>query len=428
MERGRDMDKRTDVNPRMVFADRRGRIYDHPSLGMVCRSGWEFRRPEPEELIPLPKECELFLLPGRRALGWDSDRGGIEAGDRTAVAAFVSPGHTLSAVCAYETDPGAPVLPLFAYGAVGYARGRFWVCATQVDEDPRQQFEGVSPKRIQAGARQWLKTFPGNRLVRHLADCALVSSCPAARNLALGRYEAPLPTSRSCNARCVGCLSLQPPDSGFPSTQNRIRFQPSVGEVVEIMDHHGRREPRAIFSFGQGCEGEPLTEAELIARAVHDFRASGGQGTVNVNTNAGLPETIPELARAGMSSIRVSLNSAREAVYARYHRPQGYTFGDVRESIRKAKQGGLFVSLNYLFFPGISDRSEDVTALTELVRAERVDFIQLRNMNLDPEVYLGLYQDASDERETGMGLRGMLRELRRQAPWIRFGYFNPYLG
>lgn len=422
------MNRHIDILPRMVFADQRGRIFDHPSLGMVCRSGWEFRRPESEELIPLPRECELFLLPGRRALGWDMDREQVVTQEKTAVAAFVSPGHTLSAVCAYETDPGAPVLPLFAYGAVGYARGRFWVCATRVDEDLRQRFEGIAPKRIQSGARHWLKTFPDNRLVRHLADCALVSSCPAARNLALGRYEAPLPTSRSCNARCLGCLSLQPPDSGFPSTQNRIRFQPSAREIVEIMAHHGQRESRAIFSFGQGCEGEPLTESELIVRAVHDFRVSGGLGTVNVNTNASLPETIPDLARAGMSSIRVSLNSAREVVYAPYHRPQGYVFGDVRKSIRKAREGGLFVSLNYLFFPGISDRPEDVAALIDLVRAERVDFIQLRNMNLDPELYLGLYRDGSEERETGMGLHAMIRKLQYLAPWIRFGYFNPYLG
>lgn len=423
------MTKRREVHPRMVFADQRGRIFDHPSLGMVCRSGWAFRRPDHEELIALPPECELFLLPGRRAVGWNVGQGRHEVVEQTAVAAFISPGHTLSAVCAYETESGAPVLPLFAYAAVGYDRNRFWVCATRVDDDPRQKFAGIAPRKIQAGARQWLKALPGNRLVRHLADCALVSSCPAARNLALGRYEAPLPTSRTCNARCVGCLSLQPQDSGFPSTQNRIRFRPSAREIVEIMSRHARQEPRPVFSFGQGCEGEPLTEAELIARAVYDYRASGGRGTVNVNTNASLPETIPDLARAGISSIRVSLNSARGEVYDRYHRPQGYGITDVRESIRRAKQNGLFVSLNYLFFPGIGDRPEEISVLTELVKAERVDFIQLRNMNLDPERYLSLFSDAKgSDRQPGLGPRKMIRELQSHAPWLGFGYFNPYLG
>ncbi|SDB07682.1 Radical SAM superfamily protein [Desulfonatronum thiosulfatophilum] len=408
----------------MVYADQRGRIFDHPSLGMSCRVGFEIRQPLAEELIPLPEECELFLLPGRNAVGWDRARNDVRISDQTAVAAFVSPGHTLSAVCAYATEAGAPVLPLFAYGAVGFARDRFWVCAEKVDQDPRQQFSGIPPQRIHAGAKQWLKTFPGNRLVRHLANCALVSACPAARNLALGRYEAPLPTSRTCNARCLGCLSLQPSESGFPATQNRIGFRPNPEEIIQVMQRHGRREPKAIFSFGQGCEGEPLTEADLIAESVQGFRKGGGAGTVNVNTNASLPKTIPLLARAGVSSIRVSLNSARDDVYQRYYRPNGYAFSDVRESIRQAKQAGMFVSLNYLFFPGISDTVAELSALTDLVQTEKVDFIQLRNMNLDPELYLGLYPEI---REETLGLHAFMSELKRQAPWIRFGYFNPYL-
>ena len=162
------MQRADTIQPRMVFADQRGRIFDHPSLGMVCRSGRTFRAPFPEELIMLPGECELFLLPGRRAVGWDSDRERFEVQEETAVAAFVSPGHTLSALCAYRTDPDAPALPLFAYGAVGFARDRFWVCATRVDTDPRQRFEGIAPQRIRAGAQQWLKSYPDNRLVRHL--------------------------------------------------------------------------------------------------------------------------------------------------------------------------------------------------------------------------------------------------------------------
>ena len=99
-----------------------------------------------------------------------------------------------------------------------------------------------------------------------------------------------------------------------------------------------------MFSFGQGCEGEPLTEAPLIAEAIRRYRQGGGAGTVNVNTNASLPGVVEELARAGLDSIRVSMNSARHALYEAYHRPASYGFSDVLESIRIAKKAGLFVS------------------------------------------------------------------------------------
>jgi molybdenum cofactor biosynthesis enzyme MoaA len=256
--------------------------------------------------------------------------------------------------------------------------------------------------------------------------CALTNCCPAARNMCLGRFEAPLPTARTCNARCVGCISQQPEDSGFPATQKRIDFTPTPEEIVQIMRRHDRSEPRSIFSFGQGCEGEPLTEAATIAEAVRRYRAEGGRGTVNVNTNASLPGAVADLARAGMDAIRASMNSARPEAYAAYYRPRGYSFEDVRESLRTAHKAGLNVALNYLFFPGVSDTEAELDALHKLVDECGVNLIQLRNLNLDPELYLELA--APFVGGPSMGLANFRKRLKKHCPWLEFGYFNPYLG
>ena len=417
--------------PSCVFADADGNIYDHPELEMLVRRGDRLEPPRPDELIPLPPESELFLLPGRDALGFDPDTGQVERLEERAVAAFVCPGHTLAATAAYATRDGAPMLPLFAYGAVGFHGDRFYVAAARVDEDRRQVFTGIDPGRIAKGAERWRRKYPKNRLVTHLSGCALTSCCPAARNLALGRFEAPLPTSQVCNAHCVGCLSLQDPNSGFPATQNRIAFRPSPAEIVEIMAEHATREPRPVYSFGQGCEGEPLTEAALISQAVAQFREKGGKGTVNINTNASLPDGVEAFAKAGGSSIRVSLSSADAALYTAYYRPKSYAFAQVRESIARAKAAGLFVSLNFLFFPGVSDTEAELAELTDLIDAYKVDFVQLRNLNLDPELYMSLVRASgaldNPARSASMGLRNFRKRLRKACPWLKFGYFNPYL-
>lgn len=415
---------RTRLRPRLVFADPSGAIYDHPELLMLVRRGRELALPRPDELIPLPEGSDLYLLPGRRALGLHPATGQVEALEECAVAAFVRPGFTLSATAAYHTAADAPTLPMFAYGAVGFARDRFWVAATLVDHDPRQIFAGIPPERIAQGARKLGAQFPKNRLLGHLTRCALTFCCPAAKNLALGRFEAPLPTARACNARCLGCISLQPPDSGLVPPQSRITFTPSVAEIVQVMEAHARREARPVLSFGQGCEGEPLTEAGRMAEAIRRYRKAGGPGTVNVNTNASLPATLEPLAAAGLSSMRVTLASARPAAYTRYHAPQGYGFADVAASIREAKRLGLFVSLNYLFFPGVSDTEAELDALLALLTDTRPDFIQMRNLSLDPERYLGHMGEPSSPC---MGLRHFLARIQAACPWIRFGYFNPYL-
>ena len=135
---------------------------------------------------------------------------------------------------------------------------------------------------------------------------------------------------------------------------------------------------------------------------------------------------MPALKIAGFNSIRVSLNSARQGPYEAYYRPKGYSFEDVRDTICKAHEVGLFVSLNLLFFPGITDTEEEYDALVELGRACWFDFIQLRNLNLDPELYLELMEPFG--HSPSMGLVNFRKRLKADLPWIKFGYFNPYLG
>jgi len=414
------------IRPALVVADSDGNIYDHPDLLMVCRHGNDFALPRPDELMPLPEESELFLLPGRQAVGLNPETGELELQEELAVAAFAAPAHTLTAHPAYERAPDAPMLPLFAYGAIGFANDRFYICAKKIDADPRQVFKGIPPARIRQKAQALLKQYPDNRLIQHIAaKCALTYNCPAARNFCLGRYEAPLPVSRACNARCIGCISQQEKGSRICATpQNRMTFTPTAEEIVELMEHHARNETESpIYSFGQGCEGEPLTESALIASAIRLFRSRGGKGTVNVNSNASLPAAVADLAQAGLTSLRVSLNSAREEPYNRYYRPHGYGFSDVRESIRRAKAAGVFVSLNLLYFPGFTDTELESAALIELITTFKIDFLQLRNLNIDPEFYLELMQGI--ETGPGLGFANFRKRLKKECPWVRTGYFNP---
>ena len=73
---------------------------------------------------------------------------------------------------------------------------------------------------------------------------------------------------------------------------------------MRIHEKHETKTP--IYSFGQGCEGDPLMNPELLCNAVRLFREGGGRGTVNCNTNASRPDAVKALAEAGLTSLRVS--------------------------------------------------------------------------------------------------------------------------
>jgi len=412
----------------MVYADASGNIYDHPDLLLMSRRGDEWGLPRPEELMPLPDESEFFLLPGRRAVGLNPETGQAEQLDELAVAAFAAPGHTLTAHPVYVTDKDAPRLPLFAYGAVGFANNRFYVCARRVDDDTRQVFTNIPPSLIQKKARRLAEAYPRNRLMQHLMhNCVLRYACPAARNLCLGRYEAPLPVSHVCNASCVGCISHQDKASGIcASPQSRLTFTPTADEILEVMRHHARNEvEKPIFSFGQGCEGEPLTQADLLIETVSRFRAEGGRGTVNLNSNASIPDAVIALAEAGLSSLRASLNSARPEVYERYYRPRGYTLDDVRRSMKEASSRGVHVAINLLYFPGITDTEKEMEALCEMVTECGVHLVQLRNLNIDPEWYPTFLSGI--EFGPSAGLANFRKRLQHAKPDLEFGYFNPWV-
>jgi molybdenum cofactor biosynthesis enzyme MoaA len=177
----------------------------------------------------------------------------------------------------------------------------------------------------------------------------------------------------------------------------------------------------AIVSFGQGCEGEPLLYAPVIEATIRRLRAETDRGTIHLNTNGSLPQAVERLCRAGLDGIRISLNAAHADAYAAYYRPKRYAFADVVETIRTAKGLGCFTAINLLVFPGVSDREEEVEGLLSLIAETGLDLIQMKNLNIDPRRYL---ETLPPPRGGAIGMREILRTIRRETPGVDIGYFN----
>lgn len=420
--------------PTLVYADQEGRIYDWPHLEMAGRSGHELHRMREGDWVDLPPGSELFVLPGRAPVGYDPKKRTFRTVSRdpnapsrpiNGVAAFMAPAHTATHTAAYETRRGAPLLPLFAYTAVGWLDDRLVAAGFRVDPDERQDVRHVNPEQIRRNAMKRMRREPRNRLIQHLGRCALTYGCPAARNLFMDRWEAPLPTSPACNARCLGCISLQERDD-LRATQDRITFVPSPEEVCGVAIPHLEHAPRAVVSFGQGCEGEPLLQSATIGRSIHLMREASSRGTINLNTNGSRPEQLEALCRAGLDSIRVSLNSCRPDCYEAYFRPRGYRFDDLKRSLQVMKGAGRFASINYFVLPGFTDQEAELDALCRFIEQTHLDLIQMRNLNIDPEWYLK-HMPGNRDAGRAIGVRTLMTRLKERFPDLRFGYFNPCL-
>lgn len=417
--------------PKLLYADAQGNIFDHPELGMAGMNGPEAVLPEDVELIPLPEGSRIFTIPATPPIAWDAKQNrfvtvdSVRQGKRRtsiqAVSAFMAPGYMRTLLPACDYSRKKVHLPLWSYTAVGWdeERERFVVAASRVDGNDNWNPCNYDDRELDPLVRKRLQELPDNRLLEQLARCAVDYHCFAAKNLFFRRWEAPIPTSPACNARCLGCISLQPADC-CPSNQERISFVPTPEEIAEIAIPHLREAPDPIVSYGQGCEGDPILQADVVAAATRMLKRGTSRGTVNFNSNGSMPDRIRILCDAGMDSMRFSMNSAREEYYNRYHRPVGYGFGNVVESLRLAKEKGLFTMINYLVSPGLSDDRDEVTALLTLIESTGVDMIQMRNLSIDPD----FYNRRMKLENRGIGMYRMLQMVKKEFPRIQFGYFN----
>ena len=198
---------------------------------------------------------------------------------------------------------------------------------------------------------------------------------------------------------------------------------PTVQELCEVAIPHLKTAENAIVSFGQGCEGEPLVQGPVLEETVRGIRERTAAGVINLNSNASLPKVVARLADAGLDAIRISINSLREPYYERYYRPSGYTLADVLQSAREMSSRGRFVSLNYFVFPGVSDSPAEIESLCTFIEEGGVSMIQLRNLNIDPELYLRELGEGAVEDP--IGIVPFIHTLRARFPKLRFGYYNP---
>lgn len=415
-----------------VAADAAGNIFDIDGYGAVGGDGQLAVPLTTADTLSLPFGSELMMLPDRAPIVYNIAARRMETLEENpfapgqplfAVAAFNSPGYAVTHTSAFVERPGARQLPLFSYGAVGWMGKGFKSAVIRVDAEPRQDLRRMKIEAVTAGIGVMRKLLPGNRLRAHLERCAVTYGCPAGKNFFLGRYEAPLPTARICNANCLGCISLQT-DTEICSSQNRIDFTPTPDEIAGVALAHIGRVKQAVVSFGQGCEGDPLLAADASAPAIALIRAQTADGTINMNTNGSLPRVMERLFDAGLDSIRVSINSVRPEAYAAYFRPGGYGFSHVMETIALALERKKFVAINYLHCPGVTDTPQEMAALEAFLHRHPIHMIQWRNLNYDPVRYAATMQAAAPA-DPPVGMRRCMNHVKKIAPHLIHGYFNP---
>lgn len=423
---------------KLLLADPKGRVFEHPWLLASLRSDESVLPPPPKERpIPLPEGAKLAHLPGRLPVGFDPETlepvlvKEFEADGKRfvphAVGATLPPGFTRTYLPGEVSKGDGPILPQWAYTAAAWSEDGPVVWALHTDRRKHWTPKNFSTPEVKLLVKEHLARFPGNKVLAQLKTCALVYRCFTSQNIFYARDEGGLPASVMCNAACVGCISDQPED-GPPSSHDRMSDGPSAQDLADVAIWHLENAPgRTMVSFGQGCEGEPLTRWKFIAEAIRITRAKTQRGSININTNGSLTKGLDALYDAGLDAVRVSLNSAVKDLYEAYYKPSRYGWEDVEASIALSRKRGAYVALNLLLFPGVTDRAGEAEALVKLVKKYKVDQIQTRPLAIDPLQYIAVAKGRGAGGEP-IGVANLVKLFKSEAPWVTVGNFARGMG
>ncbi len=413
---------------RLLLVSEEGEFFEHPKLEPLPTRAGE-RLPAdlggPDLFRASPSGSERVVLRGHRPIGWDPERQRrvrltkIERKGREqdvwAVGATLPPDWLCLRAPSSEGEPDIPDAHLPAYCEVAAREDAVLVAASNLRTSCGDALAYDTPDLFSRVQRR-LAATPGNRVLRRLAHCALEYSCRMAQNFFYRRGEVFLSVSGGCDAERRRCTAFHPPQNGG-SVNDSSRATSRVEDLVDVGAEHLREARSGTVTFGLGAGGDQRLSYERIKRSILMLRAHAPDARLNLDTQAGVPSLIGRLFTAGLSSVRIGLNSAVRQHYERCYGSTGATFENLRSTlgVARGKGGRIFLGLEVV--PGLSDQPSELEALLRLIAEFDVEGVQLRTRSGPQEVPPA----AVFGERSALGVGELVRQLRSRAPGLWLG-------
>ncbi|MBL8938963.1 MAG: radical SAM protein, partial [Archangium sp.] len=161
---------------KLLLADPKGRVFEHPWLLASLRSDESVLPPPPKERpIPLPEGAKLAHLPGRLPVGFDPETlepvlvKEFEADGKRfvphAVGATLPPGFTRTYLPGEVSKGDGPILPQWAYTAAAWSEDGPVVWALHTDRRKHWTPKNFSTPEVKLLVKEHLARFPGNKVL-----------------------------------------------------------------------------------------------------------------------------------------------------------------------------------------------------------------------------------------------------------------------
>ena len=127
-----------------------------------------------------------------------------------------------------------------------------------------------------------------------------------------------------------------------------------------------------------------------------------------------------------VSASKIRKAQMRMASSRPYARLMVQLIGHIAKANSEASAIGQEFSANVPAQGVLTSLQAELEALSALIEDTGLHMIQLRNLNIDPDLYRASLPPGLVQQ--GRGLRWLRAKLARRFPRLRFGYFNPAVG
>jgi len=367
--------------PRLLFADDKGTIYDHPTLKMTVRS---------ENLITIPYELEMEIVPelvkpeyleNASPLAYNQEKAGIEV-FKSGHAIFIQPpeGYLRLYLPAYQKRSDNILSPK-SYTPVGWMNECFVSPITLVDNIPSPESESTGKK-----FHGFLKSFKKENAFK---DFLLLNS---------DLYH-------TKNEEIV-----------FPFSDETSHF--TANDLTSILEHYSTIASHPILNICHNNFTEQ-TNPDTFLNIIEKIKSKNDKITIIYSSNLQDLLMLKKIVNSGCDCINVELmttNSETGRIV-----DETVSIEHVYKSLQAVYRKNIYKSLTLHTLPGLTDRHTETESLIDFLSTFKIDLLLLKNMEIDPDI---IFMNNNLKKEDIKGLKNMLKLVKKRVKNIKIGYFN----
>lgn len=370
--------------PKLLFADDKGVIYDHPTLKLTVRSGNFETVPYELEMNTVPSKTKLHFLEGTLPMAYDPEKAGMEI-FKAGHAVYIEPpeGYLRLYLPAYKKRKEF-MLENKAYTPIGWMGESFVSPIINVDKIPDKGSESIGNK-----FHGFLKSFKKkNVFVKYLIEN---SDLYHTKN-----EEIRLPV-------------------------NAESMQGDSREFSEILSHYTGIAAYPVLNIDYDDFSASKSEPDISALldSIRYLKNKAEKLSITFSSYLQNIETLKKFIDAGADCINVKMIST-DIETNRIFNTDNNT-DNVYKSLQALHKQNILKSLTLYTMPGLTDRESETESLIDFLSTFDINLLLLRNLESDPD---RIFLPDNMKSEDIKGLKNVVKLIKKKVKNLKIGYFN----